>query len=230
MSIGGTAVTDLTPLGTMTSVKNLTLAASTVIDITPLENLVNLEYIYGSYTEIKDLSPLANLTKLQTLTFFNTKVEDVTPLQNLTNLQNLNVVAFVKDFTPITHLTNIKNLNVRGNGIIDSRIFNSLTNLTSIQISNQRITLDRYTVGNDGKITLNNPVVDSEGNTIDAFNISDNGTYNSGVLTWDNIKDTENAVAYEFSKFIVIKGITTAYTGSVTLPLQFDLTAPTIQK
>ena len=123
VSVGGTAVTDLTPLGTMTSVKNLTLAASTVVDVGPLANLVNLEYIYGSYTDIKDLTPLANCTKLTTLTLFNTKVEDVTPLQNLTNLQGLNVVAFVKDFTPITHLTNIKSLNVRGNGIIDPRIF-----------------------------------------------------------------------------------------------------------
>ncbi|WP_172793069.1 LapB repeat-containing protein [endosymbiont 'TC1' of Trimyema compressum] len=229
VGIGGTAVTDLAPLGTMTSVKNLILAASTVVDISPLANLVNLEYIYGSYTDIKDLSALANLTKLSTLTLFNTKVEDVTPLRNLTNLTSLNVVAFVKDFTPILHLTNIKSLNVRGDGITDPRIFNSLTNLTSIQISNQRITLDSYTVGSDGKATITNPVVDSDGNPIDAVNISDSGTYSNGVLTWENLNAPEPAVAYEFSKSIVINGLTTTYNGNVLIPLEFDTQAPVIQ-
>ena len=63
--------------------------------------------------------------------------------------------------------------------------FNSLTNLTSIQITNQRITLDPYAVGSDGKIILNNPVVDSNRNPVEAINISDNGTYSNGTLTWE---------------------------------------------
>ena len=82
-------ISDLSPLRTLTNLKQLYLYTSYISDLSPLQNLTGLEKLYLQFNRISDLSPLENLTNLKELDLSGNPVYDFAPLQNLTKLTYL---------------------------------------------------------------------------------------------------------------------------------------------
>ena len=164
LDLSGQSLTDadLTSLGQMRSLKNLTLDGSGGIpDLTPLADLDTLERLVIEEGELQDLSPLSGLTQLRVLKLL-TKVtaEDLTGLKNLTNLQELRLDSygiqslrglenmvhlqsleirgdlgcpFVQDLSPLSGLTELKALTISVNGQRYDTDFASLSGLTQME-------------------------------------------------------------------------------------------------
>jgi Leucine-rich repeat (LRR) protein len=96
-------ITDITPLGELTNLKNLSLFCCEVCDITPLSSLVNLEELDLECTNVVSIEPLGTLTKLRYLDMLECSVADYSPLNRLPNLEfavsNNYVYAKKKDST-----------------------------------------------------------------------------------------------------------------------------------
>ena len=59
--LGGTAVSDVSPLAALTQLTELYLDGTAVSDVSPLAPLTQLEQLYLNYTDVSDVSPLLGL-------------------------------------------------------------------------------------------------------------------------------------------------------------------------
>ncbi|MCJ8283365.1 MAG: leucine-rich repeat domain-containing protein [Rivularia sp. ALOHA_DT_140] len=64
----------------------LDLSSNKISDLSPLGRLTNLRELYLSYNQISDLSPLSQLTNLNFLFLESNQISDLSPLSQLTNL------------------------------------------------------------------------------------------------------------------------------------------------
>ncbi|MEM8643159.1 MAG: NACHT domain-containing protein, partial [Cyanobacteria bacterium P01_G01_bin.54] len=80
LSLSQTQVSDVSPLSTLTQLKNLYLDQTQVSDVLPLSALTQLEILSLSQTQVSDVSPLSALTQLEILSLSQTQVSDVSPL------------------------------------------------------------------------------------------------------------------------------------------------------
>ncbi|MEL7133802.1 MAG: leucine-rich repeat domain-containing protein, partial [Pseudomonadota bacterium] len=78
-----TQVTDLTPIASLTQLKELWLQRTPIHDLSPLTGLLDLEELQLSETNVVDLSPLRSLNSLERLTVNNTHVSSVAVLSEL---------------------------------------------------------------------------------------------------------------------------------------------------
>ena len=69
------------------SLTSLGLGGTAVSDVSPLAALTQLTSLSLSLTAVSDVSPLAALTQLTTLSLYRTDVSDVSPLAALTQLE-----------------------------------------------------------------------------------------------------------------------------------------------
>ena len=108
-----TALSDLTPLTGLASLKEINLNGCTAVsDLTPLTGLASLQEIYlNGCTAVSDLTPLTGLASLQEL-YLNgcTAVSDLTPLTGLASLRSLYLIecTAVSDVTPLTGLASLQ--------------------------------------------------------------------------------------------------------------------------
>ncbi len=76
LSLNNTGVSDLGPLGSLTSLQILGLNNTGVSDLGPLGSLTSLQILWLQNTGVSDLGPLGSLTSLQDLWLHNTGVSD----------------------------------------------------------------------------------------------------------------------------------------------------------
>jgi hypothetical protein len=155
-------------LAGLDAAKNLVyvrIGGTMVTDLSPLANLNKVNYFRINNTQVTDLSPLANWT---TLTYFNantaTSLADISPLNKNVNLQEMilrDVPMGNAGLTTIRNFTKLYRLNARSTGItdiqplVDMMAAGALLNSTPAASDNGGATLDLR--GNTVDCTLLDP-------------------------------------------------------------------------
>lgn len=140
LSLGGTDLTDLTPLAELTALNYLYLNGTQVTDITPLAKLTSLNQLFLNGTQVTDVTPLAELTALNYLYLNGTQVTDVTPLAGLTALIHLYLNGTqVTDVTPLAELTALTQLGLRSTRIGDITPLSKLTALKVLYLESTQV-------------------------------------------------------------------------------------------
>jgi len=115
LCLGGSGITDLSPLAGLTGLKMLDLTGTPVTDLTAIAGLTGLTSLYLEGTNVADLSPLAGLTGLKTLGLKGTPVTDLSPLAGLTGLKALDLEGTpVTDLSSLAGLTGLRDLFMQG--------------------------------------------------------------------------------------------------------------------
>jgi len=113
-------LSDLSIIGGLTNLTELTIHAANIRDLTPLNNLTNLTYLDlqgNRIREISDLNPhsFPNLTILR---LRDNQIIDISPLKNFTNLTILGLGSNqITDASPLKSLTNLMDIDLAGNPI-----------------------------------------------------------------------------------------------------------------
>ncbi|MBR6808558.1 MAG: leucine-rich repeat domain-containing protein [Clostridia bacterium] len=89
LDLGHQDITDLTPIGEITTLRVLILADNEITDVTPLGNLKELQYLELFVNRITDLTPLAQCTNLVDLNFGWNRVYDISSIYSLPNIERL---------------------------------------------------------------------------------------------------------------------------------------------
>lgn len=105
-------LTDISILGSFTSLEELTLIENQITDISPLSALTNLRLLDLSTNAITDIAPLAHIPALQTLSLANNDLRDISPLAGLHQLTSLNLLSNenIPSVVPLESLTNLETL------------------------------------------------------------------------------------------------------------------------
>lgn len=80
-------LTDLTPLTNLTKLVRLHLGGNAIADLTPLAPLVNLEELYLESNSIRDIAPLTGLQKLRKLSLGANRIQSLPDLKDLAKLE-----------------------------------------------------------------------------------------------------------------------------------------------
>ncbi len=88
-----TAITDLTPLSTLTSLVSLNLAQNNISNISALANLTNLEILDLRENPISDISPLNSMVSLKVLKLNDCNLNDLSPLFELKGLNYISLTG-----------------------------------------------------------------------------------------------------------------------------------------
>ncbi|WP_338631904.1 immunoglobulin-like domain-containing protein [Clostridium baratii] len=236
-------ISDISPLKNLINLENLDLGINKITNITPISNLSKLTILELGINQVSDLTPISNLKNLKTLRAMNNKIDDITPISNLTNLTFLNLdnnniskltnisslvnLTTLKlggnkitDITPISKLINLTNLDLKKNNIINIKNLSPLSKLVNLNISNQIYTLESKKVLCGDNLSINNPVIDTNGIVTNINQISDNGKYNNNQnsIEWTNL-DANKDLTFLFNKNVNIGKATGVFSGTVTQPI-----------
>ncbi len=107
IDICGGWIADLSPLEGLTELKRLVIIGNQELsDISPVASLTGLKELDLGDNKISDLSPLADLTGLTHLNLAENRILDVSPLAGLTNLTKLNISHnMIADISPLDGLS-----------------------------------------------------------------------------------------------------------------------------
>lgn len=83
------AIQDVSDLGQLSNLKQLSLAGNAVEDITPLFSLKNLTFLDLTGNPVKDLAGIDSLKRLETLNISSTQVSDLAPLYGCETLRTV---------------------------------------------------------------------------------------------------------------------------------------------
>ncbi|KAL0217441.1 hypothetical protein RCL1_008022 [Eukaryota sp. TZLM3-RCL] len=140
LALNSTNVSNVSPLSSLTNLRELDLNSTNVSTVSPLSSLTNLRELYLSSTNVSDVSPLSSLTKLTTLGLSSTNVSDVSPLSSLTKLRELYLSSTnVSDVSPLSSLTKLTTLDVDSTNVSDVSPLSSLTELTTLGLSSTNV-------------------------------------------------------------------------------------------
>ncbi len=116
-------------------------AGNSITDLAPLASLTSLKNLAVGDTQVTDLSPLAGLRALQTLNVVGTKVADLAPLAGLSALQNLNAGATqVTDLAPVASLLALRSLAVISNEVVELAPLAGLSALQAVLVGRTKVT------------------------------------------------------------------------------------------
>ncbi len=147
LNLASCGLTDISPLATVTQVKDLNLSGNAITTIDALANLPALTHLNLSTNQIDSITPLAPATGLMELNISSNLIPDLGSLKDKTSLTSLiasdNVIASVAELSQCTALTN---LDLSYNQLTDVEALGLLTNLETLNLStNQVATLPDFT-------------------------------------------------------------------------------------
>ncbi len=146
-------VGDLTPLGQLTSLAELSLRNNEITDLQevnfkaisdlPLKKLSLRHNVYrpeeGEQVRLSDLSLLTELDELVVLELRDNHIEDISPLKALDNLEELDLREnYFTDLSPLAELNSLRELNLRDNDLTDLTPLAVLTELTYLNIHSNK--------------------------------------------------------------------------------------------
>ncbi len=139
--VNSNAISDVTPLVTLTNLRALDLSNCSLSDIAFLAELPQLTSLDLSGNPISNVSPLAALAELGELHLRDTSVSDISVLSRLTQLSNLDIAGTsVSDISPLAALTELTQLDLGGgNNISDISVLSGLTELTQLYLGSNNI-------------------------------------------------------------------------------------------
>lgn len=133
-------IRDLTGVGCMTALTDLSLAYNQVADLNPLITLGQLRVLNLAGNSVVDISPLAQLTELRVTDLWNNQVEDLSPLAALPKLESASLYANrITDLSPVAGAAWLRTVDLAGNLISDATPLAS-AHAENVRLSNNRIT------------------------------------------------------------------------------------------
>jgi hypothetical protein len=139
-------VTDPTPAD-MLGLTSLNADCLSIGDLTGLEYGTNLVELSLRFNLISDVSPLSGLTTLRSLALLSNRISDLTPLSTLVNLESLDLERnLITDVSPIGGLHNLRSLCFHRDFICDISPLTSLTHLDWLDLRENPLNDDAYTI------------------------------------------------------------------------------------
>ena len=164
LDLYGNAVSDLSPLDSLTGLEMLSLAHNRIRDdaFSTLSRMTGLEVLSLAGNALDDLSPLAMLPRLRVLDLTSTAAGDLSPLSGLTQLEGLylgdndieDATALaglsrlrwllltdnaIGDLSPLSGLTGLRALSLAGNAVEDVSLLAGLTGLDTLFLQDNAI-------------------------------------------------------------------------------------------
>ena len=131
---------DITPIGRLTSLKDLSLNATSVSNIGPLSSLKNLTDLEIANTDVVDLRPLRNLSELRKLVASFSPIQRLDALSQLKFLRNLQLSATqVSDLSPLADLVNIRLLWLRDTKVTTIPALSKMVALKYLGLENTNV-------------------------------------------------------------------------------------------
>lgn len=132
----GLSAIDLSPLSSLTNLRELALGDTKATDIGPLANLRNLNSLTLGRMPIRDLSPIAGLRFLESLDITGAAATDLSPLAQIQSLRELDVDG--KQLADLTRIHGLTTLKIVGQGDMDLAPVGTLSSLKSLSILGQK--------------------------------------------------------------------------------------------
>lgn len=136
-----TDLSDLKDLNGLTTliISQTPISGLTTVNISPLASLTTLRELNLGMSKVTDLRPIASLTKLHTLNLIDIPARDLSPLANLTSIQSLDIRGSgATDMSPLAGMNELRELGVDGKQTIDLRKLSQIQSLTTLRIIDQR--------------------------------------------------------------------------------------------
>ena len=220
LTLAGNNISNISPLCNLTNLTNLTLSSNNISDISYLSEIVNLTSLTLSNNNISDISGLRNLIKLKSLSLSSNSIVDISSLSNMKNLTELWLSNnLIEDIEPIKNLNLLNTLSINGNKIFDLSPIKNLKQIENLSISSQSPILNLIfktgTLNSD--IFIDNPILGINGEKIEVSNISENGIYDKGLITWSQKELGLHTFTVDFHKIYDKNGKKLEYKGKATL-------------
>lgn len=223
LSIQDNEITDISPLKEMTNLIRLDLDNNKIVDLgNNLDKLQKLITLYLRDNPITDISALGNLKNLEALHLRNTNITDVSTLKNLPKLHRL-YIDKMKNIQS-DYFSIVKDLNGINTVFVDEikpEDFNWLKTFSTRDAVDATYGEDKVRIFHfeklevpleikrtdikDGKVSINNPLKDYDGLSVeensDPENKNRNLTFNEDKIEISNIK-TESAFEESYDIYI----------------------------
>lgn len=133
-------IKDLSPLFSLSKLRNLSITNSNLSDISALKNMVNLTTLSLGNNNIIDISSLRYLTKLDVLWLHNNKISNISPLKNLTNLYRLFLYNNqITDISPLSNLKHLSFIHLKDNKVEKIEAVKGMKYLRTLDIEDNRV-------------------------------------------------------------------------------------------
>lgn len=141
LSFNKCKISDLSPLNqNFTNLKHLSLAYNTISDLSGLENLERLAYLTLSYNQISDLTPLSTDKELYSVYLNNNTITDISPLKGA-KLRLLNLEENqVEKVAPLAESTDLDTLFLKNNKVDDLSGLETCIHLKRLSVAGNQIT------------------------------------------------------------------------------------------
>lgn len=205
-----TKVSNLTTVGTLKSLKDLSFNNSGVTSIAALKNNKNLVKVSGYNNKITDLTPIAGLTKLTSIEFSNNQISSVYPLRGLTNLTSISLKN-----NKISNISHLKSLKKTTWVLLDGQnIGSSMTSRVGSTVTIHKI------VGPDGKVIAPNAYAKNYNTSTSKYKITSDMLHMKS-LGWDKTVTVGKYSKTRFTgtsypKFTVLKAAQPSISPKVT--------------
>lgn len=142
LSLARNRIEDVRPLAKVRTLTSLDLYGNPVRDVAPLAELTGLIRLrLGSGTRLANLQALSGLVRLSRLELLDNAVADVRALGALTQLTRLSFTAnpHLSDLTGLASLENLEILELSGTAVSDLRPLTRLERLTTLGLAGTRV-------------------------------------------------------------------------------------------
>ena len=161
-NIGEERISDISAIANLTKLKLLGLSDANIPDISVLKNLVNLETFMANDSKIEDISALKTAKNLKLLYLDSNKITDVSVVKDLLNLKELYLRNNNISEIDFSKLTKLEDVNVQGNKIRDYSSLRNLASLKYVNISKQKIDLNKEYSLDSNSIEIDMPIIGLE--------------------------------------------------------------------
>ncbi len=140
IDLAESAITDLSALQNLTTLKHLGVTGNNISNIEPLRKLRELRLLYLGGNTIHDISPVMELPNLLELAIWGNPVDDITLVSNLVQMEALYISnTNTSNISFISNLKNLKRLGAQHNKITDISVFALLHELDEVDLGYNRI-------------------------------------------------------------------------------------------
>ena len=161
-NIGEERISDISAIANLTKLKLLGLSDANISDISVLKNLVNLETFMANDSKIEDISALKTAKNLKLLYLDSNKITDVSVVKDLLNLKELYLRNNNISEIDFSKLKKLEDVNVQGNKIRDYSSLRNLASLKYVNISKQKIDLNKEYSLDSNSIEIDMPIIGLE--------------------------------------------------------------------
>ncbi|MDW8800105.1 cell wall-binding repeat-containing protein [Clostridium sp. A1-XYC3] len=132
---------DISVLKILSNLKSLSICDSNLTDISELKDCKNLIFLSLMDNEINNINALSELNKLKTLQLYNNQITSISALKSLTNLNCINLADNqITNISDLKDLTNLTKLYLGENKITNIDDLKNLINLSKLDLSFNQIT------------------------------------------------------------------------------------------